>query len=85
MRDTAVLGPLPIPRRAIVRAKFVAVGLFVVGFDVALILAPTVLRIASLPVRLPVTLTGEFDPDAGSRSLRIGGRRLRIRGRAGFA
>ncbi len=57
-RDTAVLGPLPIPRSAIVRAKFVAVALFVVGFDVALMLAPTLLRIASLPVQLPVTLAG---------------------------
>jgi hypothetical protein len=57
-RDTAVLGPLPIPRSAIVRAKFVAVLLFVVGFDVALMLAPSMLRVASLPVRLPVTLTG---------------------------
>jgi hypothetical protein len=55
-RDTMVLGPLPIPRSAIVRAKFVAVALFVVGFDVALVVAPTILRIASLPVRLPVTL-----------------------------
>jgi hypothetical protein len=57
-RDTAVLGPLPIPRTAIVRAKFAAVALFVVGFDVALILAPTVLRVAALPVMLPVTLAG---------------------------
>jgi hypothetical protein len=57
-RDSAVLGPLPIPGAALVRAKFVAVALFVVGFDVALILAPTMLRIAALPVMLPVTLVG---------------------------
>lgn len=57
-RDTAVLGPLPIPGTAIVRAKFVAVALFVVGFDLALILAPTLLRVAALPVMLPVTLAG---------------------------
>ncbi len=57
-RDAAVLGPLPIPGSAIVRAKFVAVGLFVAGFDVTLILAPTVLRIAALPVMLPVTPLG---------------------------
>jgi hypothetical protein len=55
-RDTAVLGPLPIPGSAIARAKFVAVLLFVVGFDMALVVAPTVLRLAALPVRLPVTL-----------------------------
>jgi hypothetical protein len=57
-RDTAVLGPLPIPGSAIVRAKFAAVALFVVGFDAALVLAPTVLRIAALPVMLPVTPVG---------------------------
>jgi len=57
-RDTAVLGALPIPGTAIVRAKFIAVALFVVGFDVALILAPTVLRVAALPVMLPVTPAG---------------------------
>jgi hypothetical protein len=57
-RDTAVLGPLPIRRSAIVRAKFAAVALFAVGFDLALSLGPTVLRAASLPVRLPVTWWG---------------------------
>ncbi|HEY2905862.1 MAG TPA: hypothetical protein VGJ29_08160, partial [Vicinamibacterales bacterium] len=39
-------------------AKFAAVLLFVVGFDVALMLAPSILRIASLPVQLPVSLAG---------------------------
>jgi hypothetical protein len=57
-RDTSVLGPLPIPPGAIARAKSAAVALFAVGFDVALNIAPTVLRSGSLPVRLPVTMAG---------------------------
>lgn len=57
-RDTAVLGPLPVPRAVIVRAKFIAIALFAVGFDLALSLGPTVLRPAALPVKLPVTAAG---------------------------
>src|SRR5438309_318219 len=57
-RDTAVLGPLPVPRAAIVRTKFIAIVLFAAGFDVALSLGPTVLRPVALPVRLPVTMAG---------------------------
>jgi hypothetical protein len=57
-RDTAVLGPLPIARWAIVRAKFAAVAMFAVGFDVALSIGPTVLRIGALPAKLPVTWGG---------------------------
>lgn len=55
-RDTAVLGALPLPRASIVRAKFVAALVFGGGFAVALNLAPTVLRAAALPQRLPVTM-----------------------------
>src|SRR5215467_965064 len=43
-RDTAVLGILPIPKAAIVRAKFVAVALLALGTAVACNLAPTLLR-----------------------------------------
>ncbi len=57
-RDTAVLGPLPIPRAMIVRAKFVAIALFAVGFDLALSLGPTILRPAALPVKLQVPASG---------------------------
>jgi hypothetical protein len=57
-RDTAVLGPLPVPAAVIVRTKFVAVALFAAAFDVGLSLGPTVLRAAALPVRLPVTMAG---------------------------
>lgn len=57
-RDTAVLGVLPIPRGVIVRAKFVAALIFGGGFAIALNLAPTVLRAAALPERLPVTIGG---------------------------
>jgi hypothetical protein len=57
-RDTAVLGPLPVPPAVIVRTKFVAIILFAAGFDFALSLGPTVLRSVALPVRLPVTMAG---------------------------
>jgi hypothetical protein len=57
-RDTWVLGPLPIPPAVIVRAKFVAVTLFAGAFDLALNIAPTVVRSASLPVRLQVPIGG---------------------------
>ena len=57
-RDTAVLGPLPIPRAVIVRTKFVAIVLFAAGFDMALSVGPTLLRAVALPVRLPVTMAG---------------------------
>jgi len=57
-RDTAVLGPLPVPPAVIVRTKFVAIILFAAGFDLALSLGPTVMRTVALPVRLPVTFAG---------------------------
>jgi hypothetical protein len=57
-RDTAVLGPLPIPTFAIVRAKFVAIVLFAAAFDIGLSIGPTVLRALALPVKLPVTMAG---------------------------
>jgi len=60
-RDTAVLGPLPIDRWTIVRAKFVAVILLAAGFDAALALGPTVLRAWALPVKLPVTMIGALE------------------------
>lgn len=42
-RDTAILGPLPLPRGMIVRAKLAAVLLFAGGFALALNLSPSVL------------------------------------------
>jgi hypothetical protein len=57
-RDTAVLGPLPIPRAAIVRAKFAAVGILAAGVVLAWTLPSTLLRAVALPPKLPVPATG---------------------------
>jgi hypothetical protein len=57
-RDAAVLGVLPVPRSAIVRAKFIAVALVAAGTDVAWNLAPMLLRMPSLPLKLAVGFTG---------------------------
>src|SRR5579862_8329465 len=51
-RDTAVLGPLPIPRRLIVRSKFAATALFALAVLVAWNMFPTVLRAAAVPIGL---------------------------------
>jgi hypothetical protein len=56
VRDTAVLGVLPIPRTTIVRAKFVAVVVLAVGVTVAWNLAPTLLRFAAVPSKLALSL-----------------------------
>jgi hypothetical protein len=53
-RDTEVLGVLPLPRTAIVRAKFYAVGLVALATDIAWNLTPTLWRPVSLPLTLPV-------------------------------
>ena len=57
-RDAAVLGLLPVPRSAIVRAKFTAVALVAAGTDVAWNVAPTLFRGASLPMTLTVGFKG---------------------------
>jgi hypothetical protein len=57
-RDTAALGVLPIPRAAIVRAKFMAVAVLAIGVAVAWNLAPTLLRFVALPSKLGVSLMG---------------------------
>src|SRR5207247_7799388 len=56
-RDTAVLGPLPVPPAVIVRAKFAAITMFAIGFDVALSLGPTLMRPVDLPVQLLMTVS----------------------------
>jgi hypothetical protein len=53
-RDAAVLGILPIPKAAIIRAKFLAVALLAAGTLVACNLAPTLLRFASVPSGLRI-------------------------------
>jgi hypothetical protein len=57
-RDTAVLGPLPIPKAVIVRAKFVATALFASSVVLAWNLFPTLLSAAAVPLKLPIGLGG---------------------------
>jgi hypothetical protein len=57
-RDTAVLGPLPIPKAVIVRAKFVATALFASVVLLAWTLLPTLLRAVAVPVKFPIGLGG---------------------------
>lgn len=57
-RDAAILAPLPIPVAVIVRAKFTAIALFAIAFDVGLGIGPTVLRPLALPVKLPISMAG---------------------------
>lgn len=58
LRDAANLGPLPIPRRVLVRAKLYALVIFAFGFAVALnLFASTVLQ-AATTARMPIGLTG---------------------------
>jgi hypothetical protein len=57
-RDTAVLGPLPIPKAVIVRAKFVATALFASGVALGWNLFPTLLRAAAIPLKLPIGFGG---------------------------
>ena len=57
-RDTFNLGPLPIERRAILRAKLTAVLVFALGLDLALNLLPSVIYQALLVSKIPVGLGG---------------------------
>src|SRR5262245_51282727 len=57
-RDTANLGPLPIARAVIVRAKLRALVTFAAGFALALNLAPTVVFWLLMVAKLPVGVTG---------------------------
>jgi len=59
-RDAAVLGPLPLTRSAIVRAKFAATGLFAAAVLVVWNAFPTMLRAAMLPTGLHVGLPDAF-------------------------
>jgi hypothetical protein len=57
-RDTSILGPLPVPRRVIVRAKLAAVAMFAAGFAVALNLTPTILHPSLMVAKLPIGVVG---------------------------
>ncbi len=58
VRDTANLGPLPIERGALVRAKLTALVIFAAGFVVALNLFPTIVFPWLSSVRMPIGLSG---------------------------
>jgi hypothetical protein len=58
VRDTSVLGVLPIPRTVIVRAKFLAVALLAAAILVACNAPPTLLRLAAVPLKLGIGLRG---------------------------
>jgi hypothetical protein len=55
-RDTEILGPLPIPRFVVIKAKVRAVVLFAAGFAFALNLAPSVLHPLLMVAKLPIGL-----------------------------
>jgi hypothetical protein len=57
-RDTANLGPLPIPRRTLVVAKLSALVIFACGFAVALNLFPSFVHQIATTTRMPVGLPG---------------------------
>lgn len=57
VRDVANLGPLPVPRSVLVRAKLAALTIFAVGFALALTTFPTVIYQVLVIVRMPLGLT----------------------------
>jgi hypothetical protein len=60
VRDAAVLGPLPIPKAVLVRAKFAATALFASVVVLAWNIAPILLRGWSLPLTLRIGWGGAF-------------------------
>ena len=59
-RDEAILGPLPIPRGMIVRAKLAAMGVLAGAVLLALNGPPTVLHPGAAVAMLPVSVPGAF-------------------------
>src|SRR4029077_20150833 len=53
-RDSAILGPLPVPTRTLFTARLAATALFATGFALALSLVPSllapILRVSKLPI-----------------------------------
>jgi hypothetical protein len=58
VRDASILGPLPLPRGVVIRAKLASVVLFTMCFAVALNLLPSLLYPVLLVSKLPVDLMG---------------------------
>jgi hypothetical protein len=57
-RDASILGPLPLPRGLLLRAKLAAIALFSVAFAVALNAIPSVIYPILLSSKLPISLAG---------------------------
>jgi len=57
-RDAANLGPLPLARGVLVRAKLSALGIFALGFAIALNLFPSTVFQACVVARMPVGVSG---------------------------
>jgi hypothetical protein len=55
-RDTSILGPLPIPRGAILRAKLAAVALFASGFVIAMNVTPSIIHPSLMVAQLPISV-----------------------------
>jgi hypothetical protein len=58
LRDGAILGPLPLPHRMLVRAKLAAIALFALVFALALNVIPSLIYPVLLTSRLPISLGG---------------------------
>lgn len=58
VRDASILGPLPLSRGIVIRAKLTAVVLFATGFAVALNLLPSLFYPVLLVSKLPASLLG---------------------------
>jgi hypothetical protein len=56
-RDALILGPLPLPRGMLVRAKLASIALFSLAFAVALNLIPSVIYPILLSSKLPIRLS----------------------------
>ena len=73
-RDASILGPLPLPRGMLVRAKLTAIALFTVVFAIALNTVPSVIYPILLSSKLPLPLVDLLALTPGS-PLRDGSRR----------
>lgn len=57
-RDASILGPLPVPRGLLVRAKFAALVLFAAGFDLGASVLPSFAHPALVAAKLEITISG---------------------------
>jgi hypothetical protein len=57
-RDASILGPLPVPRGVLVRAKFAAVVVFAAGFDLGVSIFPSFVHPALVAAKLEIGISG---------------------------